>query len=146
MKEAVTEWYMGPMERLFVAEWLEQFNGHAILNVDILNTLDPFGLKWAAQQRRLSYMSEGVEIPVHSAAYFTDELKKASGRGELVVGNWLGVWALDVASAILSLALGAPDPTQPLTTRANRYKLIVGMLRPDGPVKEASGLVGEIRG
>lgn len=40
MKEMAQEWYMGPMERLLIAEWLSQFNGHAILNVDILNTLD----------------------------------------------------------------------------------------------------------
>src|SRR5689334_3766461 len=115
MKGTTTEWYMGPMERMFVAEWLDQFNGHAVLNVDVLNTLDAFGLKWASQQRRLTYMSEGVEIPVHSAAYFIDELKKANGRGELIGGSWLGVWALDVASAIFSLALGAADPTKPLT-------------------------------
>lgn len=146
MKEMAQEWYMGPMERLLIAEWLSQFNGHAILNVDILNTLDSFGLKWSPQQRRLTYMSESAEIPVHGSAYFMDELKKANGRGELVHGNWLGVWALDVASAIFSLALGAADPTKPLIARANRYKMIVTMLRPEGDVKEISGLLGEIRG
>ena len=145
MKET-TEWYMGTMERMFVAEWLDQFNGHAILSVDVLNSLEPFGLKWAAQQRRLSYMSESVEISVHGSAYFTEELKKANGRGELVHGNWLGVWAIDVASAIFTLALGSADPTTSLIARGNRYKMIVSMLRPEGQVKEASGLLGEIRG
>jgi hypothetical protein len=137
---------MGPMERMFVAEWLDQFNGHAILNVDVLNSLEPFGLKWAATQRRLTYMSESAEIQVHGAAYFSGELKKANGRGQLTPGNWLGVWAIDVASAIFSLALGAPDPTTPLTVRSNRYQMIVSMLRPEGQVKEASGLLGEIHG
>lgn len=141
-----SEWYMGPMERMFVAEWLDQFNGHAILSVDTLNSLEPFGLKWQQGQRRLTYMSESVEVPVHSSAYFIEELKKANGRGELVHGNWLGVWALDVASAILSLALGAPDPITHFPNRGNRYRMIMTLLRPPYESKDVSGLLGEIRG
>jgi hypothetical protein len=142
MKEQ--DWYMTPMERLMLADWLDQFNGHAILNVDVLPSLEPFGLKWWG--RRLSYMSESVEIQVHQSAYFQEELKKAGGRGSLTTGNWLGVWALDVASAVLSLALAGPDPTTGLHARSTRYRMIVTMLRPETPVTEVSGLLGEIRG
>jgi hypothetical protein len=140
------EWYMNPMERLMLSGWLNQYNGHMILNADVLSELEVYGLKWSREGRRLSYMAESVTVPVYTPAYFNKELEKASGRGTLLDGNWLGVWALDVASAILTLALGQNDPTTALHARANRYNMIVTMLRPEAPVQEASGMVGEIRG
>lgn len=140
------DWYMNPMERSLLAEWLAQYAGHMILNADVLSTLDNFGIKWNPGTRRLTYMRESAEVMVYSPAYFNQVLMKAGGRGHVSEGNWLGVWALDVASAILSLALGTPDPTVALIAKSNRYKTIVTLLRPEGDVIEPSGMVGEIRG
>jgi len=142
----MNDWYMNPMERLMLAEWLNKYTGHMILDVVVLNTLDVYGLKWNPHTRRLSYMSESAEVPVYTPAHFRAELQKAQGRGDVSDGNWFGVWALDVASAILSLALAQSDPTKALSAKINRYKMIVTLLRPETPVTEVSGLLGEIRG
>lgn len=138
-------WYMNPMERLMLTEWLSQFNGHVILNMDILPSLDLYGLKWNYVTKRLSYMSQSAEIVTYSPQYFHDVLHAHGGRGHVDLEFPAGVWALDVASAILTIAGLSPDPTVAIPSRKVRYSTILSLLRPIGDVKEASGLVGEIR-
>ena len=145
--KTTTDWYMTDMERMFLAEWLTQFNGYVILLDTKLNDLEQYGLKWNAKTERLSYMSESVEVPVRDREFFNRALLSRGQGGSFVEpGKWRGVWALDVASAILALAQGFPDLTPAIPDRILRYKTIITILRPATPITSVEGIVGRVHG
>lgn len=142
------DWAMPPFEREALASWLQAYNGYSILLDTALSTprLSDFGVTWDAGQRRLKYQTRSAEVPVHTRQYFERALHDAQGRGELAAGVWMGVWMIDVAAALLSLAGIEHDPTAMLTPRSLRYKTIITMLKGEGDSRDAEDIVGEIRG
>lgn len=142
------EWVMSPFERTALASWLSAYDGYSILLDTALSTprLSDFGVTWDAAQRRLKYGARSVEVPTHSRAHFVVELQKARGRGKILDGVWYGVWMIDVACALLSLAGVEHDPTAGLTPRSLRYKTIINILKGEGDSRDAEDIVGEIRG
>jgi hypothetical protein len=141
------EWFMSPLERIALADWLARYNGYAIIEHSALKQLAPFGILWDRTRSRLLYDAgrRSAEVQVHSKMYFQAALNHA-GKGTLADGDWHAVWALDVASALLSLAGIEHDPTTGIPSRAARFDTIVRVLRPEGEVRLADGFVGEIRG
>lgn len=142
------EWYMSPLERTKLADWLARFNGHVILEQSALKTLSALGVQWDRTRMRLLYgaSKRSAYVPVQPKSFFAALLTTEGGKGNLAEGNWEGVWALDVAIAILSLAGIEHEPTAGVPSKAQRYDVIVNLLRPEGLVQDADGTVGEIRG